>query len=237
MNLNTQKLTALSALKAFILPADEKLRKIPFGLFKGLTLQIDFSRHTQVYLGLWERETYSCIKALSMDIRSAIDIGAGAGEHSLYFLKKTPARKVYGIEPAPANQARIYSILNANDPRLTSRYTLINKYVASNADIDSMALDDLIPDLLMPCMVKMDIDGGEVSALRGASKLLRCPDMRWLIETHSFELEKECINLFQEAGYSVKIIHNAWWRVFIPELRPGEMNRWLVAYRKSNVRC
>lgn len=171
-----------------------------------------------------------------MDIRSAIDVGAGVGEHSLYFLKKTPARKVYGIEPAPANQTRIYSLLNANDPNLTSRYSLSNKYVASKSTADCMALDDLVPDLQMPCMVKMDIDGGEVSALQGASKLLLCSDVRWLIETHSFQLEKECINLFLEAGYSTKIIYNAWWRVFIPELRPGEINRWLVAYRKQNVR-
>jgi len=33
--------------------------------------------------------------------------------------------------------------------------------------------------------------------------------------------------ILRERGYKTKIIRNAWWRLFIPELRPLEQNRWL----------
>ena len=32
-------------------------------------------------------------------------------------------------------------------------------------------------------------------------------------------------------GFRVRIVPNAWWRVVLPEQRPVELNRWLVAYR------
>ena len=59
----------------------------------------------------------------------------------------------------------------------------------------------------------MDIDGGEVGVLRAAAKrLLGVPGLRWIIETHSLELERECVSILGiTAGYSMTIIQKAWW--------------------------
>jgi hypothetical protein len=62
---------------------------------------------------------------------------------------------------------------------------------------------------------------------------LESPGVRWLIETHSLDLERGCIELLAGHGYVTRIIPNAWWRIAVPEQRHGEINRWLAAYRED----
>jgi hypothetical protein len=77
----------------------------------------------------------------------------------------------------------------------------------------------------------MDVDGAEAEILKGASLLNGLGGVRWLIETHSRDLERECVEQLKAAGFETRIIRNAWWRVLIPELRPVEQNRWLAAWK------
>ena len=78
----------------------------------------------------------------------------------------------------------------------------------------------------------MDVDGAEAEILKGATALNRMAGVRWLIETHSKDLERECVKQLEAAGFENRIIRNAWWRVVIPELRPIEHNRWLAAWKE-----
>ena len=110
---------------------------------------------------------------------------------------------------------------------------MIQKFVGNEEGDQRLRLDSLLVSLKEPCFIKMDIDGGEVEVLRGSARLLEFDDVRWLIETHSVELEAECIRILQEAGYVTKIIRNAWWRFFIPEQRPIPHNRWLIAHKSK----
>ena len=77
-------------------------------------------------------------------------------------------------------------------------------------------------------MLKIDVDGAEVSVLAGASRLLveSHPDV--IVETHSAELEHVCTRLLIEAEYASRVITPR--RIF-PQNRPAEHNRWLVADR------
>jgi hypothetical protein len=83
--------------------------------------------------------------------------------------------------------------------------------------------------------VKIDVDGGECDILDGASALLQAARVRWLVETHSVALEERCATMLRNAGYRVRIVPNAAWRLFLPEQRPIEQNRWLVAARPGDV--
>jgi hypothetical protein len=57
-------------------------------------------------------------------------------------------------------------------------------------------------------------------------------NMDLLFETHSKDLEDECIGWLRERGYRCEIIDNAWWRFIVPEQRPGTPhNRWLWAVK------
>src|SRR5262245_5267272 len=113
----------LSAIKNLLVPKGRAPRRIFSGAFKGLTLDLDLSCQTQVYLGLAERETHPWIKRLSRGIASAVDIGAADGEYALYFLARTNAKRIYSFEPSAQSTAILLTNLRLNgfegDSKLT----------------------------------------------------------------------------------------------------------------------
>ena len=89
-------------------------------------------------------------------------------------------------------------------------------------------------------IVKVDVDGAEMDVLRGAKQLIAGSAVRWIIETHTSELERECIVQLQSAGYVTRVIKKAWWRIIFPEVRiaahrPENHNQWLVAARQTDL--
>ncbi len=225
------KTKTLSKIKNLIIPKGQRPRKIPLGLYKGLKFNLDFTCQTQLFLGLSECETHSWLKKFSKGINSAIDIGAGDGEQTLYFLAKTDAKKVYSFEPSKERLTEYIQNITLNGYGKNPRFVFISKYVGSNNNGSTITLDSIVDSIILPCVIKIDTEGGEVDILRGAKRLLELQRIRWLIETHSYQLESECIKILDRARYITKIIPNAWWRTFIPEQRPTELNRWLIAYK------
>ena len=144
---------------------------------------------------------------------------------------KTQAQKVLSCEPLVYNQERIIENLEYNGLNDPSRIEIVGKYINSFIAENEVTLDSLLPKIQSPVLVKMDVDTLEYIILQGAKKFLELPDVRWVIETHSPKLEKDCMAYLQSLGFKTKLIKNAWWRVFVPELRPIELNRWFVAYK------
>lgn len=192
-------------------------------------MELDLMCQTQLYLGFFERELYKWVTKLSTDINTAIDIGAGEGEYTLQFLAKTSAKKVFAFEPSPSNRAQLITNLELNGFAHDARLELSSQFVGSSDDASECALDSLLPLISPPCLIKMDVDGTEVNILHGATRLLDLPQFYWIIETHSQQLEEQCIGILHRAGFVTTIIPHAWWRRFIPELRPSPHNRWLIA--------
>jgi hypothetical protein len=213
---------ALSKFKSFFVPPGIKPRRILAGPFKGIEMNLSLEGQAQIYAGLFEKETHPWVRRLSRDLGTAIDIGAAHGEYTLFFLKKTKARKIYAFEPD-------ISWLNGFDS--SERLDLSTKFVGVSDSGSETRLDSLADSIQSPCLVKVDVDGAEEQILVGAKKLNTRPGVRWLIETHSAALEAACVNLLSSAGFRTRIIRNAWWRVLIPELRPIAHNRWLAAWK------
>src|SRR5262249_41587244 len=69
--------------------------------------------------------------------------------------------------------------------------------------------------------IKIDTDGHELNVLRSGLALLANARPALLVETHSIELERDCIALLEELQYRCEIIKNAWFRIIIPERRGG----------------
>lgn len=215
-------------------PKGSKPRTVPLGLYRGIRMEIDFRHQSQFYLGLWEAETHPWLRRFSRGVRTAVDIGAAGGEHTLYFAVRTGAVKVYAFEPSPEQCRRLRENLALNPGAGNSEVVICQQFVGTTGGGDRIALDSLRDRMEFPCLIKMDIDGGEVEALRGAREILGSPGVRWLIETHSLELERGCIGLLSANGYIVRVIRNAWWRALVPEQRLTEINRWLAAYRPDD---
>lgn len=230
----------LSAIKNLLVPKGRAPRRILSGAFKGLTLDLDLSYQTQVYLGLYERETHPWIKRLSQGIASAVDIGAAEGEYALYFLARTNAKRVYSFDPSPQSTAVFLSNLRLNGFEGDTRLTISPQFVGDQDSPTQCTLDSVLAEIEPPLLVKMDVDGFEMVVLRGASRMLADYPVRWIIETHTSELERQCVKLLADNGFKTRIIPNAWWRSVVPEQRFAAHfveghNRWLVADRASDV--
>jgi len=225
----------LSKIKRLVVPTGVAVRAIRGGPFRGLKMNLDLASQTQVYLGLFEREVYTQLRTLSAGVATAIDIGAAYGEYTLYFLSRTTARKILAFEPADDVRVRLLANLELNHVAHDRRLEISAKFVGRENNDSCCSLDALL-SVVPPCFIKMDIDGGEVAVLEGAGRLLRSIDSRWLIETHSPQLEQNCISILSRAGYQTHVIRNAWWRLFLPEQRPSEHNRWLIAGKRPDVR-
>ena len=222
----------LSWVKNLVVPEGQEPRQIAFGPFKGITMELSFRHQTQIYLGLFEREIHGWLKRLSKEIHTAIDIGADRGEYTLFFLMRTKAARVLAFEPSPESLSLLHENLKLNSLADSRRLEISPAMVGDSDGASSIRLDSLIESIQLPCFIKMDVDGAEAEILKGATALNRMGGVRWLIETHSIELERECVKQLEAAGFETRIIPNAWWRVVIPELRPIEHNRWLAAWKE-----
>lgn len=221
----------LSSVKQRLVPAGIAPRAIQSGPFRGLKMELDLRGQTQVYLGLFEREVHPWVAELSRGIHTAIDIGSAQGEYLLYFLSRTPAKTVLGFEPDEACWPALRRNLALNSLTADPRLSLSNQFVSAKDDQRSVSLDALLPRIEGPSLVKMDVDGQEVNILSGATRFLAQSQARFIVETHSVELERDVVGIFRDAGYQTRIVTQAWWRLFVPEHRPGPQNRWLVATR------
>lgn len=222
----------LRVVKNALVPSGSRPRTILAGPFRGIRMDLDLRTESQILVGLFERELHPWLTRLAKGIRSAVDIGAAHGEYTLYALRNTSAEQVVSFEPDPRLLKQFHRNLELNGLDRDPRLQLHTKFLSDKEGPDSMDASILAGTLLSPCLIKMDIDGGEAIVLRAASKrLLLAPGMRWIVETHSKELEAECIAIFQSLGYSTTIVPNARWRALIPEQRFREHNRWLIATR------
>ncbi len=222
-------MSLLSGLKQRWVRSGREPRAILTGLLQGLVMELDLRDQTQLFIGSFERETQPWLKKLSARIATAVDIGAAEGEHTLFFATRTSARVIYVFEPIEECRVRILRNLTLNPSHETSQVQLRGQFVGATDGAGIATLDSICGHLESPCLVKIDVDGGEADILKGATALLRRGDTRWLIETHSVALERDCLASLKAYGYSTQVIPNAWWRCILPEKRGGDQNRWLVA--------
>jgi hypothetical protein len=205
--------------------------KVPLGLFKGLTLDLDLQHQTQVCLGLWEQETYSYLRKAADTCEWMVDAGAGKGELCLYFLKNSRAKNIIALEPQDSEIELIRSNLALNGEQDNRTITILDKFVGTAEGTQFTPLDALDVDKGKRGFIKIDVDGHELDVLKSGEKLLSEGIVDLLVETHSKRLEEECLEWLESRGYVCRIVDNAWWRFVVPEQRPVSHNRWLWATR------
>lgn len=69
--------------------------------------------------------------------------------------------------------------------------------------VELTALDDALANHPAPTVIKMDIEGAEVMAMRGAARVLAEARPTWLIETHGPEAERVVREALETHGYAL----------------------------------
>jgi hypothetical protein len=220
-------MTAASLAKSF-LPRTPAPRRLPFGIGRGLRIEIDFARQTKLFLGLYEVELNSRLRALCRPGTHAFDVGSREGYDALV-LARLCGGCVAAFDCDPLAIAALRRNLDAN-PRLGRAVTVYERAVGVGAG--SLTLDEVAFGAVafVPSFVKIDVEGAEADVLRGAERLLRDRAPHLVVETHSLEVERECLTLLRGCRYDVELVDP---RRVLADLRPIQHNRWIVARRRA----
>lgn len=205
-------------------------RKIKFGVASGIVMKIDPLNKVQRLIGLDEFEILSYFKNFSTRYDNFLDIGSSDGFYSLIYRKYNREGRIFSCEASAAFYEEQILNFEKNNFTTADAFTFIPLYIG-NTDSDNSASIDTIASKndIKSAVLKIDIEGSELVALKGAEKLLRDQSSSLIIETHSLELERQCIDFLKNLNYSCKVIRNSAVRDIFPETRNIEHNRWLVS--------
>lgn len=215
-------------LKSVILPSGLRVRTLPLGIARGIRMQIDFAHQTKMYLGLYEVELNRHLRRACRPHYNCFDVGGQFGYDALVMAKLTGGR-VISFECDPEACAQMQASLLANPqhgPRVEIRQTFVS--AAADSSRGHSTLDDAAfsSEGFVPDFMKIDIEGCEYDALKGARRIL---ETRWpslIVETHTWRLEEECAWYLRGFGYKLVVVENRRW---LRDYRPAERNSWLIA--------
>ncbi len=212
-----------------LIPKDH-VTKICFGPNRGQLWVVGSSVHG-CWIGSYEQKKAALIVRACEIIGAAgiaLDVGANAGYYTLLFSRFFSKGKVHAFEPLPSNTASIKTCIKLNqlhnvkvnevavsDKAGTARFlvNLTNSMggISEKGDLEvaTLSLDEFVSshDVQRVDLIKMDIEGGELSAIKGMSEIIkRHSKMVFFLATHSPEIHIECLKILKAAGFSVQSI-------------------------------
>lgn len=183
------------------------------------------------WLGSYEFEKQRLLARMLAPGQVMFDLGANVGFYTLLAARRVgPGGRVVAFEPLEGNVAYLRRHLRRN---AVANVEVIQAAVAdrpgtarfaphrSNAmgrlsdsgdlEVPVVSLDALFEagSLPRPDVLKIDIEGAELRALRGAERLLRTARPCILLATHGPELRQACCDLLRGLGYVVTTLDDS----------------------------
>ncbi len=205
------------------------------GPAKGLKLAIILPGDKLLWTGTWEKEIAELIAKNVPADSLALDIGAHRGFFA-GILALHDARQVCAFEPNPGNVAALNHLLELNpdlpievipvavtDHDGTAIFSLMpedtmgkladsefqfearadDKFEVTVRSLDSLMIEKGWQDV---GIIKIDVEGAELSVLKGATKLLATCKPVLVIEVHTFALLQSCTAFLESVGYRAQIV-------------------------------
>lgn len=182
----------------------------------GIFCYVNAEDHIQkiiLWTGEYEKEVYDFAKKVLTNEDTVLDIGANIGYHSIHFASLVPNGKVYCFEPnallnplikknfklngftnfeienkAVSNKNEVSSFFISNSSN-TGLSILTNEISQSNIEVKTIYLDDYFKTQKIH-LIKIDIEGAELNALKGMKQLLQTQSPYIIIELIEEQLNK-----------------------------------------------
>jgi len=204
--------------------APDQVVPILSGPLRGRRWIVGSAQHA-CWLGSFEHEKQ---RQIANELRPGdvfYDVGANVGLYSLLAARRVATGTVYAFEPLPRNIEYLRKHLELNrvsnaellELAICDVVGIASFQEAENssmghlgdggttrvrtATLDSFLLHETI---LPPRLIKIDIEGTELLALRGACEVFRRFRPVLFLATHSRELHTECVQLLVSWGYECR---------------------------------
>ncbi|MEQ8688285.1 MAG: FkbM family methyltransferase [Imperialibacter sp.] len=200
------------------------VHQIKYGIGAGIQMVIDPASKAQRIYGLDERELFPLFKHYAKHSTVFIDIGASDGYYGLLFKNLNKEGSVYLFDGSAEFLAEQQQNFTLNNLEFASHEA---KLVGASNTEGMTCVDEYFKEVVGSFFIKIDVEGAELDVLKGALTILKTRKCCLIIETHGVDVEKACLQLLQETGYTMQIIKAAWWRRFVPEARSLDHNRWI----------
>jgi FkbM family methyltransferase len=183
------------------------------GEAKGLSVLFNLSENAQIK---------QAMKFLKKDA-VCFDVGANVGMYSLLFAKYS--RFVYAFEPLPRNISYLKRTLQINNVENVCIVSMamacatgVMHFQEGNCNsegklcedgkltVNTISCDDFVSNHEAPNLVKIDVEGAELSVLQGAKNTLLEHTPNILLSTHSQKLKNDCLDLLRSMDYTVRPI-------------------------------
>lgn len=237
-----RRLPGAKTVSSFLLNrfAEGSVVPIRYGPAAGLIWDRSHSQPNPYWLGSYEPENQDALKRHLKPGQTFWDLGAHAGFFTLVAAGLVgPEGRCVAVEPDPVNVASVEKKLKLNG---LTRCKVFKQAVADKAgkasfyfakpgttlghlgkagegekasQVEVTTLDRLMARCGRPDFIKMDVEGAEVRALKGAARLLKTARPGFLLELHGPDCKAGVKPVFLKAGYTLFDIHG----------RPADLNR------------
>jgi FkbM family methyltransferase len=188
----------------------------------------DASADAILFVEVVIEEDYQCLRGLGLRPSHILDIGANIGLGSFFMRGLYPTAKITAFEPSDAEalvlnrnfaswKDCVHLAMAVGDVDGTVEFAIDlertgGQHIADGSEdgawhrvtVPCCRIETMIDagTIATPDLVKMDIEGAEVGALRGFGRHLSAPQA-YVLETHSAALHSDCLALLSAAGYRV----------------------------------
>lgn len=198
---------------------------VPAGRNQGMRMQVDPRSELGYLRG--DHEPW-LQQMLAQELKPGgcyVDVGSHVGFFGILAATLVgPTGTVHCFEPDPATFRRLCENLDANRLSGVRRHQAaawstagrvtfassseadsgVTGHVTDTADggeeVSAVTLDEVLGEL-RPGLVKIDVEGAEMEALKGAAATVRAGQTTWVVEVHSQALEQDVVRLFRDHGY------------------------------------
>jgi FkbM family methyltransferase len=196
------------------------------GTLRGKKWIVGSSTHG-CWLGSYEWEKQRRFAAAVPIGGVVYDVGAHVGFYTLLSsVLVGPEGRVLAFEPVPRNLGFLQPHVEMNEcENVTVIASAVGERTGSepfslgpesqmghldangHLDVSVVCLDDIVAGgCPPPDLIKIDIEGGEYRALRGARRVLESARPTIFLATHGPEVHEQCVKLVTSAGYRIEVL-------------------------------
>ena len=209
-----------------LIPKGQVVR-VRSGLNRGMFWVVGAGTHG-CWLGTYETEKQNALARFVKPGMKVLDIGANAGFYTLAFSRLVGMEgRVWAFEPNAENaeyflkHIRLNQLHNANliqaavsdkngiigfqttGCHATGHITNTSQYWVPAVALDSLIAENII---LVPDVIKMDVEGAESQVLNGARDLLNKKKTALFIALHGDNQKQYCVEILRSAGYEIHLL-------------------------------